>query len=171
MKYALTGLAAAVALAGIALAPAMADAGWRGGWGGGGARASAFISARGPIIATIDTVTVIAPITAMTGTLTAMGPVGITAGIKPREAASRGAMRGRATHEGNLVYRKDRAEFQSGDGDGRRKITVAEVEHLVQPGEIEPDHVSNARHFRQALSFCSTTRPKADEDRTTRKRA
>ena len=36
MKYALTGLAAAVALAGVALTPATADAGWRGGYWGGG---------------------------------------------------------------------------------------------------------------------------------------
>ena len=36
MKYALTGLAAAVALAGVALTPAIADAGWRGGYWGGG---------------------------------------------------------------------------------------------------------------------------------------
>ena len=36
MKYALTGLAAAVALAGVALTPAAADAGWSGGYWGGG---------------------------------------------------------------------------------------------------------------------------------------
>ena len=36
MKYALTGLAAAAALAAIALTPATADAGWRGGYWGGG---------------------------------------------------------------------------------------------------------------------------------------
>ena len=36
MKYALTGLAAAVALAAVALTPATADAGWRGGYWGGG---------------------------------------------------------------------------------------------------------------------------------------
>ena len=36
MKYALTGLAAAAALAAVALTPATADAGWRGGYWGGG---------------------------------------------------------------------------------------------------------------------------------------
>jgi hypothetical protein len=36
MKYALTGLAAAAAIAAVALTPATADAGWRGGgWGPG----------------------------------------------------------------------------------------------------------------------------------------
>jgi hypothetical protein len=36
MKYTLTGLAAAVALAAVALTPETADAGWRGGYWGGG---------------------------------------------------------------------------------------------------------------------------------------
>ena len=36
MKYALTGIAAAAALAVVALTPGTADAGWRGGWGWGG---------------------------------------------------------------------------------------------------------------------------------------
>jgi hypothetical protein len=36
MKYVVTGLAAAAALAAVALTPGTADAGWRhGGWGGG----------------------------------------------------------------------------------------------------------------------------------------
>ena len=36
MKYALTGLAAAAAIAAVALTPATAYAGWRGGYWGGG---------------------------------------------------------------------------------------------------------------------------------------
>jgi hypothetical protein len=36
MKYALTGIAAAAALAVVALTPGTADAGWRGGYWGGG---------------------------------------------------------------------------------------------------------------------------------------
>jgi hypothetical protein len=36
MKYALTGIAAAAALALVALTPGTADAGWRGGYWGGG---------------------------------------------------------------------------------------------------------------------------------------
>jgi hypothetical protein len=62
MKYAMTGIAAAAALAVVALTPAAAEAGWRGGyWGGGWVLASASISARVPIIGITPTGTV--PIT------------------------------------------------------------------------------------------------------------
>ena len=86
MKYALTGLAAAAALAAVALTPATADAGWRGGyWGGGWGPGSAFMWVRAPITATTDMVMAIAPITVTTVTLIAMGPAGIAAGMKPRK--------------------------------------------------------------------------------------
>ena len=67
MKYTLTAIAAAGALAIIALSPGTAEAGWRhGGWGGGWGPGSASIS-RGPIIGTIPTGTVTGlPITATT---------------------------------------------------------------------------------------------------------
>jgi hypothetical protein len=59
MKYAMTGIAAAAALAVVALTPAAAEAGWRGGyWGGGWVLASASISARVPIIGITPTGTV-----------------------------------------------------------------------------------------------------------------
>nr|WP_272212575.1 CoA transferase subunit A [Marinicella sp. W31]MDC2878489.1 CoA transferase subunit A [Marinicella sp. W31] len=43
-------------------------------------------------------------------------------------------------HEGNLVYRKTARNFNP-DMATAARLTVAEVEHLVAPGEIDPDHV------------------------------
>jgi len=42
--------------------------------------------------------------------------------------------------EGNLVYRKTARNFNPMMASAA-KITVAQVEHLVQPGEIDPDHI------------------------------
>ena len=42
--------------------------------------------------------------------------------------------------EGNLVYRKTARNFNPMMATAGR-TTVAEVEHLVQPGEIDPDHI------------------------------
>jgi len=42
--------------------------------------------------------------------------------------------------EGNLVYRKTARNFNPMMATAA-KITVAEVEHLVKPGEIDPDHI------------------------------
>ena len=42
--------------------------------------------------------------------------------------------------EGNLVYRKTARNFNPVMATAG-KVTVAEVEHLVKPGEIEPDHI------------------------------
>lgn len=42
--------------------------------------------------------------------------------------------------EGNLVYRKTARNFNPICA-AAAKVTVAEVEHLVQPGEIDPDHI------------------------------
>ncbi len=41
---------------------------------------------------------------------------------------------------GNLVYRKTARNFNPMMATAAR-VTIAEVEHLVQPGEIDPDHV------------------------------
>lgn len=41
---------------------------------------------------------------------------------------------------GNLVYRKNARNFNPSMATAA-KITIAEVEHLVEPGEIDPDHV------------------------------
>ena len=51
--------------------------------------------------------------------------------------------------EGNLVYRKTARNFNPMMATAG-KITVAEVEHLVQPGEINPDAHHHAGHFRPA---------------------
>src|SRR3954468_23376304 len=42
--------------------------------------------------------------------------------------------------EGNLVYRKTARNFNPMMATAG-KITVAEVEHLVEPGELNPDHI------------------------------
>ena len=51
--------------------------------------------------------------------------------------------------EGNLVYRKTARNFNPMMATAG-KVTVAEVEHLVQPGEINPDHIITPGHLRQA---------------------
>jgi len=43
-------------------------------------------------------------------------------------------------HLGNLVYRKTARNFNPLMATAA-KITIAEVEHLVEPGQIDPDHV------------------------------
>src|SRR4029453_16221513 len=43
-------------------------------------------------------------------------------------------------HEGNLVYRKTARNFNPMMATAA-KVTVAQVEHLVRPGEIDPDHI------------------------------
>src|SRR5580698_3640722 len=45
-----------------------------------------------------------------------------------------------ADTEGNLVYRKTARNFNPVMATAG-KVTIAEVEHLVQPGEIDPDHI------------------------------
>ena len=51
--------------------------------------------------------------------------------------------------EGNLIYRKTARNFNPMMATAA-KVTVAQVEHLVKPGEIDPDHVVHARHLREA---------------------
>ena len=46
----------------------------------------------------------------------------------------------KADTEGNLVYRKTARNFNPVMATAA-KVTIAEVEHLVQPGEIDPDHI------------------------------
>ncbi len=50
------------------------------------------------------------------------------------------------------------------------KITVAEVEHLVQPGEIEPDHIMTPGIYVQRIVHIKNA-VKRIEVRTVRKRA
>jgi len=71
--------------------------------------------------------------------------------------------------EGNLVYRKTARNFNPPMATAG-KVTVAEVEHLVQPGEIDPDHIITPGIFVQRLISVPNA-VKRIEQRTVRKRA
>jgi 3-oxoacid CoA-transferase subunit A len=71
--------------------------------------------------------------------------------------------------EGNLVYRKTARNFNPMMATAG-KITVAEVEHLVEPGELEPDHIITPGIFVQRIVAVPDAE-KHIEARTTRKRA
>src|SRR6202042_676626 len=70
--------------------------------------------------------------------------------------------------EGNLVYRKTARNFNPPMATAG-KVTVAEVEHLVQPGEIDPDHIITPGIFVQRLISVPNA-VKYIEQRTVRKR-
>jgi 3-oxoacid CoA-transferase subunit A len=72
---------------------------------------------------------------------------------------------------GNLVYRKTARNFNPMMATAA-KITVAEVEHLVPAGEIDPDHIHTAGIFVKRIVEVGTghkriefrnTRPRADK--------
>jgi 3-oxoacid CoA-transferase subunit A len=71
--------------------------------------------------------------------------------------------------EGNLVYRKTARNFNPMMATAG-KVTVAEVEHLVEPGELEPDHIITPGIFVQRIIHVPNA-VKHIEARTTRKRA
>jgi 3-oxoacid CoA-transferase subunit A len=70
--------------------------------------------------------------------------------------------------EGNLVYRKTARNFNPMMATAG-KVTVAEVEHLVQPGDIEPDHIITPGVYVQRMIHVPNA-TKHIEQRTTRKR-
>jgi 3-oxoacid CoA-transferase subunit A len=70
--------------------------------------------------------------------------------------------------EGNLVYRKTARNFNPVMATAG-KVTVAEVEHLVEPGEIDPDHIHTPGIFVQRLVHYPDYE-KRIEQRTVRKR-
>ncbi|MET0745154.1 MAG: CoA transferase subunit A [Microvirga sp.] len=70
--------------------------------------------------------------------------------------------------EGNLVYRKTARNFNPMMATAAR-MTVAEVEHLVEPGEIEPDGIHTPGIFVKRLVHVAQP-VKRIEQRTTRKR-
>ncbi|MEO2038241.1 MAG: 3-oxoacid CoA-transferase subunit A, partial [Martelella sp.] len=71
--------------------------------------------------------------------------------------------------EGNLVYRKTARNFNPMMATAA-KLTVAEVEHLVPAGEINPDHIHTPGIF--VSRIIEVKNPKKHiEQRTTRKRA
>jgi 3-oxoacid CoA-transferase subunit A len=70
--------------------------------------------------------------------------------------------------EGNLVYRKTARNFNPVMATAGR-VTVAEVEHLVPPGEIDPDHIITPGIFVQRIVHVKDPE-KRIEQRTVRKR-
>jgi 3-oxoacid CoA-transferase subunit A len=70
--------------------------------------------------------------------------------------------------EGNLVYRKTARNFNPMMATAG-KVTVAEVEHLVKPGDINPDHIITPGVFVQRLIHVPNA-VKYIEQRTVRKR-
>ena len=71
--------------------------------------------------------------------------------------------------EGNLVYRKTARNFNPMMATAG-KVTVAEVEHLFEPGQIDPDHIVTPGVFVQRLIHVPNA-TKHIEQRTVRKRA
>jgi 3-oxoacid CoA-transferase subunit A len=70
--------------------------------------------------------------------------------------------------EGNLVYRKTARNFNPMMATAG-KITIAEVEHLVEPGELDGDAIITPGVFVQRI--VQTNAEKRIEQRTVRKRA
>jgi len=70
--------------------------------------------------------------------------------------------------EGNLVYRKTARNFNPMMATAA-KFTVAEVEHLVEPGEIDPDHIITPGIFVKRIVKLDHAE-KRIEQRTVRKR-
>jgi 3-oxoacid CoA-transferase subunit A len=73
-----------------------------------------------------------------------------------------------ADTEGNLVYRKTARNFNPMMATAG-KVTVAEVEHLVQPGDINPDHIITPGVFVKRIVHVPNA-TKHIEQRTVRKR-
>jgi 3-oxoacid CoA-transferase subunit A len=71
--------------------------------------------------------------------------------------------------QGNLVYRKTARNFNPMMASAA-EITVAEVENLVQPGEIDPDHIITPGIFVKRIIHVPDAE-KRIEQRTVRKRA
>jgi 3-oxoacid CoA-transferase subunit A len=74
----------------------------------------------------------------------------------------------KADREGNLMYRKTARNFNPVMATAGR-LTVAEVEHLVEPGEIDPDHIHTPGIFVQRIVH-QPPYEKRIEQRTVRKR-
>jgi 3-oxoacid CoA-transferase subunit A len=70
--------------------------------------------------------------------------------------------------EGNLVYRKTARNFNPVMATAGR-VTVAEVEHLAEPGEIDPDHIHTPGVFVKRMVHPASF-DKRIEQRTVRRR-
>ena len=75
----------------------------------------------------------------------------------------------KADTEGNLVYRKTARNFNPIMATAAKK-TVAQVEHLVEPGEIDADHIITPGIFVKRIVHVGDV-AKRIEQRTVRKRA
>ncbi len=75
----------------------------------------------------------------------------------------------KADREGNLVYRKTARNFNPVMATCG-KVTVAEVEHLVEPGQIDPDHIMTPGVFVHRIVHLRNP-TKRIEQRTVRKRS
>jgi 3-oxoacid CoA-transferase subunit A len=71
--------------------------------------------------------------------------------------------------EGNLVYRKTARNFNPPMATAG-KVTIAEVEKIVEPGQIDPDHIITPGIFVQRMISVPNA-VKHIEQRTVRKRA
>ncbi|HEY1365288.1 MAG TPA: CoA transferase subunit A [Xanthobacteraceae bacterium] len=71
--------------------------------------------------------------------------------------------------EGNLAYRKTARNFNPMMATAG-KVTVAEVEHLVQPGDIDPDHIVTPGIYVKRIVHVPNA-VKHIEQRTVRKRS
>ncbi|MBX6375370.1 MAG: CoA transferase subunit A [Acetobacteraceae bacterium] len=71
--------------------------------------------------------------------------------------------------EGNLRYRKTARNFNPIMATAAR-VTVAQVEHLVRPGEIDPDCIHTPGVFVKRIIQCPPDYEKRIEQRTVRKR-
>ncbi len=72
--------------------------------------------------------------------------------------------------EGNLVYRRTARNFNPMMATAAR-MTVAQVEHLVQAGEIDPDHVITPGVYVKRMIVCPAGYEKRIEQRTTTPKA
>jgi 3-oxoacid CoA-transferase subunit A len=72
-------------------------------------------------------------------------------------------------HEGNLIYRKTARNFNPVAATAG-KVCVVEVEELVEPGQLEPDHIHTPGIYVDRI-LQGRNYEKRIEQRTTRKRA
>ncbi len=72
-------------------------------------------------------------------------------------------------HEGNLMYRRTARNFNPMMATAA-KVTVAQVEHLVAPGEIDPDHIHTPGIYVKRIMACPAGYEKLIENRTIRPR-
>ena len=72
--------------------------------------------------------------------------------------------------EGNLVYRRTARNFNPMMATAAR-VTVAQVEHLVQPGQLDPDHIITAGVYVKRIVALPADYAKLIENRTVRPRA